>query len=236
MRRFSPVPVLKTAAFAVVLVLAVDYASFAATGQSALLGRVNKANRVTVVERTTAGPALSVVTRPGSAPLKVNRPIKVANLNADRLDGLDSTRLARRPIVTSPVTERGCYNSLSGVNTTFQKLLDFATFTKARDDTLVRLDLANRFYVDSMTGGGAIFELRVDDVPTTLGYASTLIRSSDVKRYMTQPMFGVFENLPAGEHTVSMWVRVNYGSATSAMLDPGCWNSAGVNSLLVTEF
>ncbi len=236
MRRFSPVPLLKAVAFAVVLVLAVDYASFAATGQSALLGRLNKANKVTAIERTTTGPALSLVTKPGSAPLKVNRPVKVANLNADRLDGLDSTRLARRPIVTGLDTASGCAKGLTSVTPTFQKILDFATFTKTADDTLIRLDLANRLYIDAMTGGGAIFEMRVDDQPTTLGTATTLIRADDVKKYLPNPMFGVFEGLPAGEHTVSMWVRVNYGTGTTALFDPGCWNTAGVNSLLVTEF
>lgn len=53
--------------------------------------------------------------------------------------------------------------------------------------------------------------------------------------YVQRPFFGVFENLPAGDHTVSIWARANSGSATGVLFDPGCWNSAGVNYLLVTE-
>lgn len=234
MRRLSPLPLLKFFALTLVLVVAVDYASFAATGQSLILGKLNKANRVTTVERTTTGPALNLVTKPGSPPLKVNRVAKVANLNADRLDGLDSSKLARRPRVTSAPTT-GC-TSLTSVTTTFQKITDLATFTKYAGDTLVRLDLANRVNVDSMTGTGTIFELRIDDTATTLGSATMLVRSSDGSATVQRPFFGVFEGLSAGTHTVSVWARVNSGTGTGARIDPGCWNSANVNHLLVTEF
>ncbi|WP_460793606.1 hypothetical protein [Nocardioides pacificus] len=235
MTHFSFRSFLQAVALAVALVLAIDYASFAATGQSMVLGKLNKANQVTTVVRTNAGPALSLVTKPGSPPFKVKQPAKVANLNADRVDGLDSSQLAPRSRVTAHQTT-GC-TSLPAVTTTFQKITDIATFTKAADDTLVRLDLAGRVQIDAASGGtGTVFELRVDNTPTTLGAANTLVRPDDYATQVQHPMFGVFKDLPAGTHTVSIWVRVNGGTGTGAYFDPGCWNGANVNHLLVTEF
>lgn len=65
----------------------------AATGGKLILGGWNTANRTTTLSNG-AGTALSLNSRAGTAPLKVNRTTKVRNLNADRLDGLDSTQLA----------------------------------------------------------------------------------------------------------------------------------------------
>jgi hypothetical protein len=81
---------------ATVLVLAANTVTYAATGHSFILGKANKANQVTTLKRTTSGQALSLVTKSSSnAPLAVNGKGKVANLNADRLDGLDSTKFVR---------------------------------------------------------------------------------------------------------------------------------------------
>ena len=76
-----------------VLVLAANTVTYAATGHSLVLGKVNKANRATVVKRTTDGPALALVTKPTAAPFTVSSGAKVANLNADTVDGLDASAL-----------------------------------------------------------------------------------------------------------------------------------------------
>lgn len=79
---------------AAVLVTCTDYAAFAATGKSLILGRVNKASKPTTVARTTSGPALQLLTTSSAAPpLAVNGRGKVANLNADSLDGYDASAL-----------------------------------------------------------------------------------------------------------------------------------------------
>lgn len=227
---------LKSLAVTGVLVLAADHVAIAATGHSLVLGKVNKANQVTTIERTTDGPALNLVTKPGKPPLQVRRAVKVKRLNADLLDGLSSERLALRPVVSSYPTAE-C-RSLASVGNTFTKLMDIATVTKTHDHTLLRLDLANRLHVGSMTATGVIFEMRIDDQPTTLGAANALLRSTDVATPIQHPFFGVFPDVPAGTHTVSVWVRTNSvgSTASTVMVDPGCWNSAGVNNLLVTEF
>lgn len=89
---------LKTLASALVVALVVitclDYAASAATGGQFLLGRLNKANKISTVQRTTSGSALQLKTTTSAAPpLVVNGRGKVANLNADLLDGLDSSAL-----------------------------------------------------------------------------------------------------------------------------------------------
>ena len=79
---------------AIVLALMVGVASaaFGANGDFFKVGRSNVATAVSTLTRRGAGPALSLKVGSG-APLAVNSSNKVANLNADRLDGLDSTRL-----------------------------------------------------------------------------------------------------------------------------------------------
>jgi hypothetical protein len=67
----------------------------AATGGTFLLGKSNSAGAVTSLTNTS-GTALSLKSPKGHAPLAVNQKAKVANLNSDLLDGLDSSQLQRR--------------------------------------------------------------------------------------------------------------------------------------------
>ncbi|MCX6397235.1 MAG: hypothetical protein NTV23_12160 [Propionibacteriales bacterium] len=83
-----------------VLVLAANTVAMAATGKSFLLGKINSANQQTSLVRTTVGPALRLTTKStANAPLTTNARGKVANLNADRVDGLEGSSLQTRPIV-----------------------------------------------------------------------------------------------------------------------------------------
>jgi FlaG/FlaF family flagellin (archaellin) len=77
-----------------VLVLAGNTIALAATGHSFILGHVNYTSKQTTVARTTGGTALRVATKyRANSPFSVNGRGKVANLNSDLLDGLDSTAL-----------------------------------------------------------------------------------------------------------------------------------------------
>lgn len=71
-----------------------DSVSYAATGKSLILGKVNQANKVTVVKRPNAGPAMKFVTKPKSAPFLVTSGQKVGKLNADKVDGFNGGDLA----------------------------------------------------------------------------------------------------------------------------------------------
>jgi hypothetical protein len=94
-----------------ILVLAANSAVYAATGGKFVLGRTNKANKVSTLRRTTSGAALNLVTKSSAnPPMTVNGRGRVANLNADRIDGLDSTALTTVPYVftrsvTTPTTD-----------------------------------------------------------------------------------------------------------------------------------
>jgi hypothetical protein len=78
-----------------VLVLAANSAVYAATGGKFILGKTNKAAKVSTLKRTTSGSALNLVTRSSSnAPLTTNGKGKVTNLNSDSLDGHDSSYFA----------------------------------------------------------------------------------------------------------------------------------------------
>lgn len=216
------------------LVFALDYATVAATGQSLVLGQVNKADDTTVVSRTTPGPTLKLKSESGSPPLAVNRTVRINKLNADLVDGVHGFDLARRSTVSAH--QPPPCPSLDTFGSTYEKIADIATFDKQDDDSMIRLELLTRLQVDNMTGTGSVFELRIDDAPTTFGTARALVRSPYAGQQLSIPFVGIFDGLPAGNHTVSVWVTTNSGTGTEARVDPGCWNSQGVNQLLVTEF
>jgi hypothetical protein len=86
----------RTASFGIGVVVTLVIGSgtaYAATGGTFLLGKSNSASTTTVLSNSR-GTALSLSSKAGTAPLKVNRATKVTNLNSDQLDGLDSTRFA----------------------------------------------------------------------------------------------------------------------------------------------
>jgi hypothetical protein len=102
---------------AVVAALTLATASVAVAGSGVggvfNLGKTNTVNAITklvgsvpgaslIIDNNstdTAATALNLQVEPGKTPMKVNSTTKVANLNADRLDGKDSTELA--PILRS---------------------------------------------------------------------------------------------------------------------------------------
>jgi hypothetical protein len=85
---------LATVAAAAMVVVGVDYATFAATGDSLILGHVNQANATTVLTKHGPGPALRLNSAgPGSPALAVNSKHKVPKLNADMVDGKHANAL-----------------------------------------------------------------------------------------------------------------------------------------------
>jgi hypothetical protein len=71
----------------------------AATGGKFILGRSNAASTITTLTNKY-GTALTLNSKAGQPSLRVNRNVKVPNLNADLLDGLDQTSLARASMRT----------------------------------------------------------------------------------------------------------------------------------------
>jgi hypothetical protein len=95
------------------LIVALGGASYSATGGNFILGRSNSASTQTKLVAGVAGPALGVdnlntgagaaglriVTAATRPPLIVNSSTRVDNLNADKLDGLNSTQFARKLVI-----------------------------------------------------------------------------------------------------------------------------------------
>ena len=128
----------------------------------------------------------------------------------------------------------GCKN-LASVTTSYQKIYDMGTVSKTSAETFLEINLQTTLYVATFLSGttAAIFELRVDDAATTFGNATCLVKYPAT--FTRASITGVFDNLAAGSHTISLWVKSSNGNATDAYWDPGCFNSAGTNSVLVKE-
>ncbi len=86
-----------TVSAAALLVVGVDYATFAATGDSLILGQRNSTGSTTLLTTRGPGPALVLESAGQRNPsLAVSSSAKVRRLNADRVDGWHGKRLASR--------------------------------------------------------------------------------------------------------------------------------------------
>lgn len=87
----------KAAYFALGMLVAVMLGgtAFAATGGNFILGKSNTANATSGLDNPKGTP-LSLTAKSGTPPLKVNTGVKVKNLHADKLDGLDAAAFQRR--------------------------------------------------------------------------------------------------------------------------------------------
>ena len=90
-----------------------------ADGKPFVLGKQNVAQAVSTLVKRGAGPALSLKVGDGQPPLAVDSSARVANLNADSLDGKDSSDFAPRAAEAWRVVDRdyggsGFYVSSTG--------------------------------------------------------------------------------------------------------------------------
>lgn len=79
----------------VALAISVGGVGYAATGGNFTLGGANTANRTSTLT-STAGSALRLAAPSTVAPLAVSNSVKVGRLNADLVDGLDSSAFQRK--------------------------------------------------------------------------------------------------------------------------------------------
>jgi hypothetical protein len=107
----------------VALTLATVTPALAANGGNFLLGRSNAASAVTTLIKSGVGPALQLVVPAGQPPLRVNATAgKATNLNADKLDGQDSSAFAQRSgfnaqhviLGVGPLPKQNTYTSKGG--------------------------------------------------------------------------------------------------------------------------
>lgn len=78
----------------IALFFAMTGTAYAATGGTLNLGNPNTASKTTSLANTGSGPALRLATKAGSTPpLAVSNGTKIANLNADMVDGVRASSL-----------------------------------------------------------------------------------------------------------------------------------------------
>lgn len=128
----------------------------------------------------------------------------------------------------------GC-QSVANINTSWKKLTDLGTFVKNNSATLIDLDYQTHFYATSVINA-VIYQLRIDNNPTTLGQASFFYHSGMTGKFLNGHITGTFSGLSTGTHTVSVWVKTATDTAAQAYIDPGCYNSASVNTVIVKEY
>ncbi len=102
-------------ALVMALVFGVATTAIGATGGNFLLGKKNVADAISSLVKQGPGPALSLVVEANQPPLKVNSAAgKATNLNADKLDGIDSSEIGVNG--RSRVSVNSAFNSDSGKN------------------------------------------------------------------------------------------------------------------------
>jgi hypothetical protein len=95
------------------------------------------------------------------------------------------------------------------------------TFTKSSSSTTIEVYVNSRFSVGTFSGAdGVRFQVRVDNNTPTFDNRGSILQSN-ASQFLS--ILAVFQGLPAGSHTVSIWAQAPLGSATSVVVDPSGW-------------
>jgi hypothetical protein len=140
--------------------------------------------------------------------------------------------------VTNPVNitilNVSCH-TLASVSSTWTNLNNIGSFTKLNSTSPIELTYNGRIAVTGSIGGTSVrFELRIDGVASTAGYARASIKKSEAGgNGIPVSITGIFNGLSTGTHTVSIWVYDQYGTSTDIMVDPGCFST---DVVIIKEF
>jgi hypothetical protein len=132
------------------------------------------------------------------------------------------------PLQVSNYTGFACQSTSAIDVTTTDTQLNIGTksFTKSRSDTNIEVHVNTRFSGGTFSGGatGIAFWVMIDGTidPTFDNHGS--IRATNTSEF--QSIYAVFQGLPAGPHTVSLWAHTNGGSTSGVGADPGGWSGA----------
>jgi len=116
--------------------------------------------------------------------------------------------------------------SLATFGSTYTKIMDIGSITKLDTGSKLIVTFNGRINAVSVTGTGAHFEIRVDNMATTLGRARANIRAAETGNTgVPVSITGIFTGLGRGEHIISIWVAATSGAnGTYGGVDPGCWS------------
>jgi len=176
------------------------------------------------VQATLGQDTTLVVTATGEVGIGTTSPTEELDVDGNiavsgTVDGVDISELE------SSYTQFGGLNSSSVTVTNTWTLLGIGstkTFVKENADSKIEVFVNSTFSSGIFSGGasGIKFQIRVDGNPANVGNDGA-IGSSASEAFIS--MMGIFENLPAGSHSVSIWGWTNNGSSSSVVVDPGGW-------------
>ena len=189
-------------ALVLALVLGVVATAFGDTGDFFKVGRSNFASTVSTLTRSGAGPALSLRADSGP-PLAVNRQGKVANLNADLLDGKTQSAFA-------DVNELGAKTAIS----VFGPLPLERTFA-SDGGTLVILASGSAYRSSGVADGPGRIGMNVRINGTNLGRADGFADERGLHETLVEEHV-VVEGMPAGTHTVRLEAIVDEDDCETA--------------------
>jgi hypothetical protein len=172
------------------LVLVAAGAAFGANGDFFKVGRSNLASAVSVLDKSGAGPALRLLVDSG-APMAVNSSARVANLNADQLDGKNQSAFA-------DVNELGGQTAVH----VFGPLPVERTFA-SDGGTLIVLASGSAFRSSGVADGPGRIAMNVRVDGSTRGRADGFADERGPHETLVDE-YAVVEGLPAGTHTVRL--------------------------------
>lgn len=105
--------------------------------------------------------------------------------------------------------------SFTEATTSFSKILDVGTFSKLSSTSTMEIQFNGRLVAHGIGGVGVVYELRVDDAATTLGFARALLRQFEQgPEGVNASITGLFPWLYEGSHTVSLWAATTDSTAS----------------------
>ena len=159
------------------------------------------------------------VSDPGEK-LQVNGTVKATKFIGD---GSGLTNLSAGGVVKYFEFTNLNYSSVT-VNDTWTKLITTSlthSFTKVHDATKIEVHVNSRFDggIFNSTASGIRFQVRIDDNPPDYENQGSIL-TSNTREFLS--ILGVFEGLPAGNHTVSLWAMTPHSgsSSSSVCVDP----------------
>jgi hypothetical protein len=172
--------------------IALGGTTLAATGGNFILGQSNSASSTTALSSGTTGPAFKVTSTntgfatalglnvpSGHAPFTVNSGAKVANLNADKLDGKDSSAfLDKCPSPPTAKFGRICAGG-DGGQRTYQQSLDYCASLGLRlPSHSEAVTLAVNYNVPGLPPAGGTFDFMWTDAASH--YVDSSLNSHDL--------------------------------------------------------
>jgi hypothetical protein len=94
------------------------------------------------------------------------------------------------------------------------------SFTKNQSETKIEVYVNSRFGIGAGDAGAIVFQVRIDDTYTPDYHSDGSMFTDTSAEFLS--FIAVFEDVPAGSHTVSIWAQaVPSGSVSNVLVDPG---------------